>query len=309
MDLSIIIVNYKMKDMVSRCLDSLRALETSVEFEVILVDNDPADGSAEHFSNNYGWTTFIGNRENAGFAKACNQGLARSAGECVLFLNPDTEMPAGTLDRMKAFLAARPEVGIAGCRTVNADGSLEPSVYRFPTPWRTFADAFYLGRWFGGYEVPPESLNGDRTVEVICGACLFARRRVLEEIGSFDEEFWMYGEDVELCYRAYKAGWRVCYVDSCEVVHKRGERHLAEDAYHDIARISYNHYKWIFCFYRKHYPPWANRALRRIMAAQIAPKIWSRKRKLARGDDSRNNVERLKGLTRVMDEFVRGGKA
>ena len=305
MDFSIIIVNYNMKQLVCECLDSLALLDEGCSFETILVDNDSADGSPAHIQDNYPWVRLVANDWNAGFAKACNQGWEISSGDIVLFLNPDTEMSAGTLPAVNDFFKSTPHAGIAGCRTVNSDGSLEPSVYREPTLWRTFVDSFYLGKWFGGYEVPPESMTGDAEVEAVCGACFFATRALLQEVGAFDEEFWMYGEDIELCLRARRAGYGVHYLNGVSVIHKRGQRHLSEDAYHDMARISYNHYKWIFYFFRKHYPAWWNDALRRIMAVQVGRKLVSRKKKLDAGDDSRDNRLRIKGLERVMNEFIR----
>jgi O-antigen biosynthesis protein len=305
MDLSVIIVNYNMKALVSECLASLDKLQTDVSFEVIFIDNISSDGSVEAVRKSFPWVSVVANTENAGFAKACNQGVALAQGDYILFLNPDTEMPPGTLDKMIDFFTRNPKAGILGCRTVNTDGSEEPCVYRYPTLARTYIDTFYLGKWLGGYEVKPGALNGDAEVEVICGACFLIRRSVIEHVGSFDEEFWMYGEDVELCYRAAKAGWKIFYLNSISVIHKRGQRHLGEDTYHDIARISYNHYKWIFHYYSKHCSAPARFLLLMMMAIQIYPKIWSRRRKVARGDNSKNTVERLEGLSRVYDEFIK----
>lgn len=305
MDLSIIIVNYNMKQLVLECLASLEHIRSELAFEVILVDNTSSDGSVAAFRQAHPWVTIVENKDNAGFAKACNQGVALSTGDLILFLNPDTEMPSGTLNAMTEFFRANPKAGIIGCRTVNSDGSEEPCIYRFPTLPRTLIDTLYLGKWFGGYEVKPGEITKDTEVEVICGACFMIRRETVDEVGSFDEEFWMYGEDVELCWRARRAGWRIHYLHSVSVIHKRGQRHLDSDTYHDMARISYNHYKWIFHFYKKHYPAMHRAALRAIMAAQIYPKLWSRRRKFARGDKSKNNVERLEGLSRVYDEFIR----
>ncbi|HOO55359.1 MAG TPA: glycosyltransferase family 9 protein [bacterium] len=303
MELSIVIVNYNMKQLVSECIASLEKVRDEISFEVIVVDNDSSDGSAGDLAEKWQWVEIIESGENAGFARACNRGADASQGDHVLFLNPDTEVKPGTLRCMVEFFKNNPVAGIIGCRTVNTDGSLEPSVYRFPTLWRTFVDTFYLGGIFGGYEVPPETMSSTSAVEVICGACFMMRGEALKQVGAFDEEFWMYGEDVELCYRAKKAGWESWYINDCEIVHKRGQRHLGEDSYHDLARISYNHYKWIFCFYDRHFPGLAG-ILRLMMKVQILPKVWSRRRKLSRGDDSRNNTGRLEGLARVLEEFV-----
>jgi hypothetical protein len=222
MNLSIIIVNYNMKRLVLECLASLERLRTELTFEVILVDNASSDDSPAAFRQAYPWVSIIENSKNAGFARACNQGLALSQGDLILFLNPDTEMPQGTLDAMAELFRVNPDAGIAGCRTVNTGGSEEPGVYRFPTLSRTLIDTPYLGKLPGGYEVKPGAIVKDSEVEVICGACFMVRRETIERTGSFDEEFWMYGKDVELCRRARRAGWKIFYLTSCSVIHKGG---------------------------------------------------------------------------------------
>ncbi len=304
MDVSVVIVNYNMKALVLECAASFDAIKTNVEYELIIVDNDSRDGSAAAIKEKYPKVKLVENKDNAGFARACNIGFDLAVGDNILFFNPDTEMKAGSLDVMLNYFKDNPTVGIIGCRNENTDGSEEPSVYRYPTLWRTFVDTFYLKKIFGGYEVPAGTYAGNADVEVICGACFMIRRSVIEQVGSFDNELWMYGEDVELCYRARKAGWRIVHLTDCSVIHKRGERHLTEDSHHDLARISYNHYRWIFHYYRKHCSALSLSLLRGMMFMQVYPKLWSRKRKFARGDTSKNNTERLQGLEKVYMEFI-----
>ena len=206
---------------------------------------------------------------------------------------------------MVAFLRANPTAAAAGAKTVNTDGSLEPSVYRFPTLARTLVDTLWLNKIFGGYEVRDYSrLTGRPRVDVLCGACLMIKKDMFDRLGGFDEELWMYGEDVELCYRLMRAGFSAHYLDDVTVIHKRGQRHLAEDAFHDMDRIAYSHYKWIFHYYEKHCSRPARAALRALLFINIAPKLAARTRRAAAGDTSRDNVARIKGLTRVLDEFI-----
>lgn len=305
MDLSVIIVNYNMKELVCECLESLRRAAPALEWEAILVDNDSSDGSVEELGGRFPELLLIGNKHNAGFAAACNQGAKAARGELLLFLNPDTEAPAGTLEAMVGFLRGNPRAAAAGCKNLNTDGSIEPSLYRFPTLARTAADSLYLGNIFGGYEVKDySSLSGRPRVEVICGACFMIKKDVFDTLGGFDEEMWMYGEDVELCLRIRRAGYSAHYLEDVHIIHKRGQRHLQEDSHHDMERIAYSHYKWIFYYYEKHCSSAARAALRALLFMSVYPKLASRKKRLARGDDSRDNTSRIKALQRVMDEFI-----
>lgn len=303
-DISIITVNYKMKDLIEACYASIERAAPALSYELILVDNNSGDGSAEHFQSRPG-VTVIANADNAGFARACNQGAAAARGQLLLFLNPDTELPPGSLEAMAAFLRANPGAGVCGPETRNTDGSIEPSVYRLPTLKRTAIDCLWLNKVFGGYEVRDyESLKGNPKVEVICGACFMIKKDLFGRLGGFDEALWMYGEDVELCYRVRRAGFSCHYLDGVRIIHKRGERHLQEDAFHDMERIAYSHYKWIFHYYEKHCAAPARSALRMLMWVNVYPKLAARARRAARGDNSRDNVARVKALKRVLDEFI-----
>jgi GT2 family glycosyltransferase len=310
MDLSIVIVNYNMKDLVRACIDSIYRAAPKLECEIILVDNASGDGLLDALRTERPGVVLIGNSDNDGFARACNSGARTAKGRLLLFLNPDTEVTPGSLEGMAAFLDGREDAGIAGCRTENMDGAIEPSVYRFPTLLRTVSDALYLGPVIGGYEVKKyDALKGRPRVEVICGACLMIKKPVFEKLGGFDPELWMYGEDVDLCYRVKRAGLGAYYLEDLVVIHKRGTRHLQEDSLHDMERIAYSHYKWIFHYYGKHCSRPAQAVLRWILFLNVYPKLASRRKKLADGNDSRDNVARVKALGRVLDEFVYRRKA
>lgn len=310
--ISVIIVNYNMKELVGSCLRSISGDPPAAEREVVVVDNDSADGSVEYLKENFPEIKLIENRENTGFARACNQGVRASGGDIVLFLNPDTEANGAALDNMASYLKENERVAIVGPRTVNTDGSVEPSIYYFPTPLRTLIDSLYLHKTFrslNGYEHSDyESITAPKRVEVVCGSCLMVKRGVLDAIGAFDEVMWMYGEDVDLCWRARKAGMGVVFLPDCSIIHKRGTRHLEEDAYHDIERLIYNHYRWLFYFANKHFPPLERFVVHKLLTLNINLKLSSRKKKLGKGDDSKDNLARIRGLEKVLDEFIYGGK-
>lgn len=306
--ISVVIVNYNMKELVADCLRSIFADPPGAGCEVILVDNDSSDGSAEYLKEKFPDVNIIKNSENAGFARACNQGARAARGEIVLFLNPDTEANGAALDQMAAYLKENERVAIVGPKTVNTDGSIEPSIYYFPTPVRTLIDSLYLHKTFrrlNGYEHSRyDGIAAPKRVEVVCGSCLMVKREVMDKIGLFDEVMWMYGEDVDMCFRARKAGHDVVYLPGCSIVHKRGARHLEEGAYHDMERLIYNHYRWIFHFAGKHFSPLRRRMVYKLLALNINMKLSSRKKKLTKGGDSKDNLARIRGLEKVLEEFV-----
>ncbi|MEW5947414.1 MAG: glycosyltransferase family 2 protein [bacterium] len=304
--LSIIIVNYNTRDLIAACLKSILSDPPRMDFEIIVVDNASRDGSPEHIKAAFPGVKLVENSENAGFARACNQGFRLSTGRHILFLNPDAEAGSAALEHMADFLEKRPDAGIAGAKTVNLDGTVEPSIYYFPTPWRTFVDSFYLHRVFPGLNGFEHrgytAIAAPRKVEVISGSCFMVKREVLDRVGAFDEELWMYGEDVDLCWRARKAGWNSYYLPSHPVIHKRGTRHLEEGAPHDIERICCSHYRWLYHFFDKHFSPAGRRAAAWIVTVHVRAKLAARNKRLRGGDDSPDNLARISGLTRVLRE-------
>jgi GT2 family glycosyltransferase len=296
-----------MNEVLMQCMASLFAVSHGVAFEAIVVDNE-SDGSLRvELSAAYPDVVLITETENTGFARACNRGTAVARGVYVLYLNPDTELPAGTLARMVEFVESAPDAGIVGPLTRNVDGSVEPSIYRFPSAGRTFNNVFYLQSvlpWLKGYECghSPES-GGPRRVEVICGACLMTRRELIDRLGGFDNDFWMYGEDVEMCYRYARHGFISYFLPDCTVIHKRGGKHLADDSVVDIARVAYWHYQWIFLFHEKHSSAFVRAVIRRLLYVSIVFKYKPRKKKLDAGRNlSKHNRERVAAFERLLAE-------
>ncbi len=257
-DLSVIIVNWNVRDLLRRCLVSLAGsdglsmarLETlpdadgagcdppitdyrssivSCRAEVIVVDNASADGSVAMLQAEFPWVQVIANAQNLGFTRANNQGLARSQGRYVLFLNPDTEVRSDALRAMWDYAETHPAVGIIGPQLRYADGSVQSSRRRFPTLATFFLEATVVQRWWPRNRVLDRYYVLDRpddavsVVDWVVGACMLVRRTVLDQIGGFDEGFFMYAEELDLCRRAVMAGWQVVYLPTAVVMHYEGK--------------------------------------------------------------------------------------
>lgn len=242
-DLSIIIINYNTADFLDRCLTSV-ALQSDVNTEVIVVDNCSKDGSPDFVREQFPWVRLIANDQNLGFSWANNQALKGCIGSYVYFLNPDTEVHAGALKNMIDFMDARPDVGLAGTRLVNPDGSSQSSVeYRYP------------GQRHARDEL--RGLKGD--IAYVMGSSMIARMDVIRNINGFDEHFFLYGEDLDLCLRIRRSGWAIGYIPEAVVVHWGGQSerdNLPVEVWSKKIRAE-------ALFYRKHYSPKTVRAIDR----------------------------------------------
>lgn len=225
---SIVTVNWNAGDLLRRCLASVPAALTGdvALDQVVVVDNASTDGSADGLVADGVPLTVLRNTANRGFAAACNQGAAGARGDWLLFLNPDTRLSAASLAPALAFLAdpARARVGILGVRLVDEAGRTQRSCARAPTPGRILAQAVGLDRLWPGV-FPPHFMTGwdhadTRPVDQVMGAFLLIRRGLFEELGGFDERFFVYFDDVDLCLRARRAGWEVVHFAGAEAFHK-----------------------------------------------------------------------------------------
>lgn len=219
---SVIIVNYNTRAQLARCLDSLRAACEAVAMEILVADNGSADGSPAMVATEYPEARLIPLQENLGFARANNLAARLAQGRYLLLLNSDATVKPGTVPGLVAFLEANPEAGIAAPRLRNPDGSYQPSVRTFPCPLNLFLEATALDRLVrrtahGGF-----AGDATRPVEYASGAALMIRRRLWQALGGFDESFFFYGEDADLCYRALAEGAQTWFVHTVEVVHEGG---------------------------------------------------------------------------------------
>ena len=193
--------------------------------EVIVVDNASADDSVAQARAHFPSTIIIQNAENAGFAQANNQGMAIATAPFFLLLNTDAFLHAGALEHMLAYMRAHPQAGALGCKLVYEDGSLQRSCSAFPTVATELWQALFLDRLFassrifGRYMMTWWDMNDAREVDVVMGACMLLRREAIDQAGGFDPGFFMYSEEVDLCYRLKKAGWQVRYTPGAVATH------------------------------------------------------------------------------------------
>lgn len=230
--LSVIIVNYNVKYFLEQCLCSVTKAMQHIDGEIIVVDNHSADDSYTFFQNRFQEVHFIWNEINAGFAKANNQALAIAKGEYILFLNPDTIVPEDCFEKCIAFINNRPkESGCAlGIKMLDGAGNfLKESKRAFPSPLTSFyklsglARIFSRSKRFGRYYLGYLDENENHEVDVLAGAFMMVPKFILNKVGSFDEDFFMYGEDIDLSYRIQKAGYKNCYFAESCIIHFKGE--------------------------------------------------------------------------------------
>ena len=224
--LSVIIVNWNTKELLLGCLQSLMEQSHVQEYEIVVVDNASVDQSAQTIAQKYQGIKIIQNDHNIGFSKANNQGIRVSHGEILLFLNPDTLVPPGTLSAMLTCLNNQSDIGAVGCKLIYPDGRVQKTSARsFPTPLNQFFEFSMLrhlapkNKFFGSAELSYWDHSGNREVECLSGACLVVKRRVLDEVGYFNERNFMYMDDIDLCYRIKKSGWKIFYLGKYHVVH------------------------------------------------------------------------------------------
>ncbi len=230
MQLSIIIVNYNVKHFLEQCLCSVIKACEKTEAEVFVVDNNSTDGSRELLEPRFPSVTFVWNSANAGFAKANNQALSQATGEFILFLNPDTIVPEDCFEKCIAFLKANAGAGALGVRMIDGSGKfLKESKRAFPSPLTSLYKLsgitilFPRSKIFARYHLGHLPENENHEVDVLAGAFMMIPAKIIKQTGTFDERFFMYGEDVDLSFRIQKAGYRNFYFAGCSIIHFKGE--------------------------------------------------------------------------------------
>jgi hypothetical protein len=223
---SIIIVSWNVRDCLSNCLKSVFATSSRISVEVFVIDNHSTDGSVEAVRREFPTVRLVENSVNVGFATANNQGIQQSSGEYVLLLNPDTLMLEGSLDRVLQVMESDAKVGVTGPKLLNEDGTIQYWCARaLPRPRDSFFEysklsaLFPRSRLFGRYLMGYWDHRDSREVECLSGACLFIRRRTLEEVGALDEGYPLYTEDTDWCHRVRDAGWKLYYCADAQVIH------------------------------------------------------------------------------------------
>jgi len=328
-DLSVAIVSWNVAPLLDRCLRSIYAsLSQKVEklgtsppksprgqrplgvsstscrpltIEVIVVDNASTDGSAQLVRESHPQVQLIANPTNAGFARANNQAIAKSQGRFILLLNSDTEVLGDALARMVGYMEAHPEVGVLGPQLLNADGSVQPSRRRFPTLATAFVESTIVqpwcsqGRLLSRYYVRDVPEDLPQEVDWLVGACLMVKRQVVEEVGSLDEHFFMYSEEMDWCYRIKRKGWKVAYLPTAQVIHHEGKsseqavasRHI----YFNSSKVYYFH---------KHFGHWQGEALRAFLLCTFVIQLLVESAKWLLGHKRRLRRERMGAYLAVL---------
>jgi GT2 family glycosyltransferase len=272
MKLSVIIVNYKVKHYLEQCLRSVAEASRGIAVEVIVVDNASGDGSVEYLRERFPDVTIIASEENLGFARANNLAIRNSHGQYVLLLNPDTIVAEETFSDFISFMDSTPDAGGCGAYMLHTDGSFAPESRRgLPTPFVAFckmsglASLFPKSRTLGRYYMRYLNENEVNRIEIMSGAFMFLRRDALDKAGLLDEDFFMYGEDIDLSYRILKAGYNNYFLPS-RILHYKGES-TVKSSY----RYVHTFYRAMELFFNKHYAHYSI-----LLSLPIKLAIWGR---------------------------------
>ena len=265
MDLSIVIVSYKVPELLDNCIASVLAETRDLEYEILIVDNAPGDGSAEMIRGKYTpekcpHLRLLEPDDNLGFAGGNNFAAAQARGKRILLLNPDTVVLNGAIQKLWQFAESKPQAGIVGGRTVKADGSLEPTCcWSDPGIWPLACKAFGLNVLFRGNRIFDRESMGwwlrddDRQVDIITGCFLMISKELWDEVGGFDPRFFMYAEEVDLCWRVRNKGKEIWFAHEPEIIHlvgasaekASGSRLLAVNK--ALLKLFHKHRGWAYC--------------------------------------------------------------
>lgn len=249
--LSIVVVNRNTRELLDGCLGSIVSLVADIPMEVFVVDNGSSDGSQRMVRERYPAVRLLELGSNFGFAAANNRALVLSAGKYCLLLNSDTVVTSGAVEAVVTYLEKNEEVGIAGLQLLNADGSRQNSIANFPSLLTELFNKSLLRRLSPGrYPGKERSYPGPIDVESVIGACLFVRRKTMEQVGMLDEEYFFYLEETDWCLRVRKAGWRVIHYPGASIYHLQG---MSVEGVSVRARIEY--FRSRYLFFRKHHSP------------------------------------------------------
>jgi len=255
MKLSVVIVNYNVRHFLEQCLHSVEKAIAGIETEVFVVDNHSVDGSNGMVLQKYPWVKLIANKQNVGFSKANNQAIRQASGEFVLLLNPDTVVEEGTFSKVIAFMDNNPDAGGLGVKMIDGRGHFLPESKRgLPTPWVAFYKIFGLSamfprsKRFGKYHLSYLDPSQTHQVDVLAGAFMLLRKEALDKVGILDEDYFMYGEDIDLSYRITQGGYKNYYFPDTTIIHYKGES--TKKGSLNYVRMFYNA---MIIFARKHF--------------------------------------------------------
>lgn len=278
--LSVCIVNWNTRDLLLAALKSIYDSPPRFPFEILVVDNNSADGSAAKTAQEFPQVLLIANRDNGGYARGNNQALERANGTYRLLLNPDVIMPPGTLETAVQFMEARADAGALGIRQVHPDGRIQPSVRGFPTPlavlWELagLSRLFPKSRIFGAYRMTWFDYAETVEVDQPMGTFLLIRGAALEQVGLLDEAFPIFFNEVDWCLRCRRAGWKIYFTPDAEIIHYGGASTAQVGA-----AMAWESRRGLLNFYRKNYRAARYLPLRLLIAGASWPHAWRTARK------------------------------
>lgn len=278
--ISIIIVSYNTKELLKACLESIESSRRPDDrFEVIVVDNASGDGSEQYLKRKKNIHTII-NKTNGGFSRANNQGIKSSVGEYVLLLNSDTEIRPNTLQELLVYMDTYTRVGAVTCRVELPDSKIDPACHRgFPTPWASFT--YFLGfekmfprsELFSQYHLGYKDMNSIHEIDSPVGAFFLTRRKILADIQGLDEDYFMYGEDIDLSYRIKEAGWPIVYYPLVSILHRKKQSGRSGKNQDVRKQTDIYFYDAMKIFYTKHfmkkYPSFVTRFIFFLLSFRI----------------------------------------
>lgn len=228
-DVSICIVNWNAKNLLQRCLESIKDKTAGLAYEIIIVDNNSQDDSVRMVKFEYPECLIVESKINLGFAKGNNRAVEEASGKYILYLNPDTELVSNAIYGLFCFLEKNADYGAVGCKLVDSDGHIQFTCARtFPTPLNQFTLLTMLNkllpnsRTFSTVEMNYWDHMDSREIDCLSGACIMVRKHIIDSINGFDENYFMYAEDVDLCYRIKKQSWRIYYLAEYSIFHHEG---------------------------------------------------------------------------------------
>jgi GT2 family glycosyltransferase len=316
MEISVIIPVYDRPELLRECLVSLDRELAGMETEVIVIDNASREDIGGMVSRDFPRVNLRQNRENLGFARANNQGLARARGRYLLLLNPDTRVQPGAVSKLIDYLEQSPRVGVVGPRLSFGDGRFQPSTFGFPSVLKEVANlaeldrlfpkegklGIFLGRVFGKWFPNLFSMYrqdpAPRRVPALFGACLLVRLEAREKVGDLDPNFFLYWEDADFCYRMAAAGWEVHYFPGAEVVHHGGANYYLPEQ-----ESFFRYYQSLLYFFTKHYSPVRVEALRAAVLFIISVRLLLERIKNVISGKQAETEKRLKNLRMVRELY------
>ncbi len=253
-DVSIVIISWKMRELLKRCLETIHFYTENVNYEIIVIDNNSQDGTAEMIEENFPHIKLIKNSQNRGVAPARNQGIKEAKGDYILILDADMELVENSIKHLFDFMQNYYDAGIVGCKLVDFNFNVQYSCKKFPT---LLAFLFRRLEWIDfiknsktlkEHTMKDWDHNEIRTVDYLIGACQFLRKKVVDEIGMYDDKIFYGPEDIDFCLRIWKAGWKVYYYPFTKIIHH--EQRITKKNFFSI--ISFKHFAGIFYLYKKY---------------------------------------------------------